>query len=116
MSTISIIILSVIVFLGGILVGYFGHSFFTSSNDDKIETIKKILLYLVAEAEKSLGSGTGDLKLAKVYKEFIEQFPELAEYITYDQFKTLVEEVLDQFENLIENNANISAYIKGDAE
>lgn len=113
MSNITIVIICIIAFIGGIVIGYFGHSFFTSSNEEKINTIKKILLYLVAMAEKELGSGTGNLKLAKVYNEFTTQYPDLAKVITYEQFKTLVDEVLTEFEDMLKDNKKIEEYIKG---
>lgn len=113
MSSITIAIICVIAFIGGIVVGYFGHSFFTSSDEEKTNTIKKVLLYLVAMAEKELGGGTGDLKLAKVYEEFTTQYPDLAKAITYEQFKTLVNEVLKEFEDMLKDNKKIEEYIKG---
>lgn len=113
MNSVTIAIICIIAFIGGIIVGYFGHSFFTSSDEEKINTIKRILLYLIAMAEKELGSGTGDLKLSKVYDEFTTQYPDLAKVITYEQFKTLVDEVLTEFEDMLKDNKKIEEYIKG---
>lgn len=86
---------------------------FKSSKNDQITTIKHVLLYLVAQAEKELSNGTGDLKLAKVYNEFVAEYPDLAKVITYEQFKVIVDDVLDNFKNLLNNN-DIASYIKGD--
>ena len=113
MNSVTIAIICIIAFIGGIIVGYFGHSFFTSSDEEKINTIKRVLLYLIAMAEKELGSGTGDLKLAKVYDEFTTQYPDLAKVITYEQFKTLVDEVLTEFEDMLKDNKKNEEYIKG---
>lgn len=115
MNSVTIAIICIIAFIGGIIVGYFGHSFFTSSDEEKINTIKRVLLYLIAMAEKELGSGTGDLKLAKVYDEFTTQYPDLVKVITYEQFKTLVDEVLTEFEDMLKDNKKIEEYIKGSA-
>lgn len=113
MSATTILIISILVFVAGILVGYFGNGFFKSSKNDQITTIKHVLLYLVAQAEKELSNGTGDLKLAKVYNEFVAEYPDLAKVITYEQFKVIVDDVLDNFKNLLNNN-DIASYIKGD--
>lgn len=112
MSATTFIIILILSFIAGILVGYFCHSFFKSSKTEQVAQIKEILLYLVAVAEKELGSGTGDLKLAKVYNEFTSEYPDLAKAITYEEFSKLVNEVLEKFKDLLNNNSRINDYIK----
>jgi hypothetical protein len=113
MSISSIVVIAIVAFMAGVLVGYFCHSFFSSSKTEKIAQIKEILLYLVAMAEKELGGGTGNLKLAKVYNEFTSEYPDLAKVITYEQFTELVDEVLIKFENLLRDNAKAKQLIEG---
>lgn len=41
----------------------------------QIDKVKEWLLWAVTEAEKELGSGTGQLKLRQVYDLFVQRFP-----------------------------------------
>ena len=111
MSGTSIIILIILSFAIGIVVGFYIKNFISSPTSQKIVTIKHVLLYLVAMAQKELGGGTGALKLAKVYDEFSSKFPQLSKLISYDQFTLLVDEVLDELNSLISNNKNIDDLI-----
>lgn len=111
MSASTIIIIGLIAFIAGFVAGFYVNKFIKSSKEDQIDTIKNILLYLVAMAEKELGSGTGKLKLAKVYDEFTANYPELAKTITYDEFAKLVDVVLNEFQDILKNNDSINKYI-----
>ena len=95
----------------GLVAGYYIARFINAPKSIKIEMIKQWLLYATAQAEQEMGSGTGRLKLAKVYNMFIEKFPQAANVITYDQFCTLVDEALVTLRELIENNENIDNII-----
>lgn len=64
------------------------------SKDRKIENIKEWLKYAVVEAEKALGSGTGQLKLRMVYDMAIEKFPWVSRLISFETFSTWVDEAL----------------------
>lgn len=60
----------------------------------KSEVVRTWILYAVTEAENEFGSGAGEVKLGKVYGEFVKTFPSLAKVITFDTFKTIVDESL----------------------
>lgn len=60
----------------------------------KSEVVRTWILYAVTEAENEFGSGTGEVKLGKVYGEFVKTFPSLVKVITFDTFKTIVDESL----------------------
>ena len=54
--------------------------------NEQLKKVKEWLLWAVAEAEKELGSGTGQLKLRYVYDMFIVKFPSLAKIISFETF------------------------------
>ena len=65
-------------------------------------------------AEKDLGSGTGALKLRRVYDNFAINFPTLVEFISFEKFSNYVDEALISMRKMLENNKDISVYINGD--
>lgn len=95
----------------GIVAGYFVSKFISAPSGKKIEMIKNWLLFATAQAESEMGSGTGKLKLAKVYNMFIEQFPKIASIMKYEKFCELVDEALVTLRHLIESNTNIDEVI-----
>lgn len=99
------IVLFVICFGLGMFLG----KFVKKSREEKIQVVKNWLLYAVAMAEKELGSGTGRIKLGQVYEQFLLVFPQLQHVISFDTFARLVDEVLVQFQELIEENVTIAA-------
>lgn len=72
------------------------------------------LHFAVVEAEKELGSQTGQLKLVKVYDMFISKFPFVSLIMPYNTFKDLVDKALDWMRKIIEENQKISAYVVGE--
>lgn len=60
----------------------------------KSEVIQTWILYAITEAEKEFGSGTGDIKLGKVYGDFAKTFPSLARVISFEVFKSVVDDSL----------------------
>ena len=99
------IVLFVICFALGMFLG----KFVKKSREEKIQVVKNWLLYAVAMAEKELGSGTGRIKLGQVYEQFLLVFPQLQRVISFDMFAKLVDDVLIQFQELIEENVTIAA-------
>ena len=81
------------------------------SKAEQLEKVKQWLLIAVTEAEKVLGSGTGNLKLSYVYDLFVAKFPWLVKIISFETFSSLVDEVLDDMRKLIDTNPNINKYI-----
>jgi hypothetical protein len=97
-----------------VVVIYFIRNFLSISSDEQIQKVKEWLLYAVAAAEKELGAGTGQLKLAYVYDKFITKFSFLVSTISFEKFSEMVDEVLEQFKEILESNENIEDYIKKD--
>jgi len=85
--------------------------FFKFPRAEQIAKIKEWLLYAVAEAERELGSGTGQLKLRKVYDMFVTKFPFLVKFISFEYFSNLVDEVLVKFKKMFETNENVKTYV-----
>ena len=78
------------------------------------KNLKNWLLYAVAAAEKALGSGTGELKLHQVYDAFLVKFPVISKFMSFNTFKSLINDALVELENLIKSNEKVNTYIKGE--
>lgn len=96
--------------------GYCIYVFVKKPTTSQIECIKEWLLWAVTQAEKELGSGTGQLKLRYVYNMFIERFGYLANIITFDMVSGLVDEALEEMRKLLNTNTAVKSYVAGDAE
>ena len=85
-----------------------------------IGQVKQWLLYAVIEAEKKMGGGTGEIKLRYVYDKFLIIFPKISLFISFELFKTLVDEALSKAKELLQENEKLKNYVednsKGDAE
>lgn len=68
----------------------------------------------VVEAEKYLGSGTGQLKLRMVYDAFINMFPVFSTIVPFKLFSYWVDLALKWFEKQLESNVNVLNYVKGE--
>lgn len=95
----------------GVVLGRAAYVFLNKPTKEQISRIKEWLLYAVMEAEKELGGGTGQLKLKFVYDMFITRFPALSTMISFTTFNKLVEEVLEEFKEILDTNENIKNYI-----
>ena len=71
------------------------------------------LKYAVVEAEKLLGSGTGQLKLRQVYDWFCEKFPVIAAIMPFPVFSAWVDVALDTMKKWLEIGNPIGDYILG---
>ena len=87
------------------------YTFFKKPTSEQLKCVKEWLLFAVTEAEKKLGSGTGQLKLRLVYDMFVEKFPHVSDIITFDTFSTLVDEALEKMKNMLDNNAAALNYV-----
>ena len=72
---------------------------------------KNWLVWAVTEAEKTFGSGTGQLKLRYAYELAIKRFPTIAKFIPFSLFAKLVDEALVTMRKMIENNGKIANVI-----
>ena len=84
---------------------------FKKPTNEQIEQVKEWLIFAVAEAEKKLGSGTGQLKLRYVYNMFIAKFPAIALFIDFEDFSHMVDNALLELECMISSNDNIKNVI-----
>ena len=80
------------------------------------EHIKQWLLWAVSAAERSFGSGTGQLKLREVYDKFITKFPFVSKLISFEAFSNLVDEALVEMRDMLDKNSSISAIITPNKE
>ena len=69
-------------------------------------TITDWLLLAVSEAERQLGSGTGQRKLKKVYLWFTERFPVASYFVSFDIFSAWVDKALEIMERILESKEN----------
>lgn len=93
------------------VAGYAFYKFSTLPTESQILQVREWLLWAVSKAEKELGSGTGKLKLRYVYDMFLTKFPYLADIIDFNQFSYLVDEALDEFKEILNNNASVANYV-----
>lgn len=73
--------------------------------------IKEWLIWAVSQVEKELGSGTGQIKLRKVYDMFITKYRFISIFIPFNIFSNLVDSALDIMREMIETNQKVEHYI-----
>ena len=81
-------------------------------NSKKATKVKEWLLFAVVQAEKELGSGTGQLKLRYVYNLALSKFPVFIKLIPFELFSSFVDGALQQLGNLIENSEGVKKYME----
>lgn len=77
---------------------------------------KNWLVWAVTEAEKVLGSGTGQLKLRYAYNLAVAQFPIMAKMIPFMVFSKWVDAALKVMRKMIEENISIAEAITNQIE
>lgn len=85
--------------------------FFKLPRASQIAKVKEWLLFAVTEAERELGSGTGQLKLRYVYDMFVSKFPYLVQFVSFEYFSELVDNVLDKFKEMFKTNNAVKQYV-----
>ena len=78
-----------------------------------VNGFKNWLVWAVSEAEKTFGSGTGQLKLRHAYDLAIARFPAVAMFIPFPVFSWLVDKALVTMREMIEKNGKIAGVIVG---
>ena len=81
-------------------------------NSKKAKKVKEWLLFAVVQAEKELGSGTGQLKLRYVYNLALSKFPVFIKLIPFELFSSFVDGALQQLGNLIEDSEGVKKYME----
>lgn len=95
-----------------IAVGCFGvYRFFQKPTEEQLNAVYEWLLGAVIEAEKALGSGTGQLKLHRVYDLFLVRFPWVARIIPFNVFSDMVDDALEDMRELLEANVAVQDYV-----
>lgn len=84
------------------------------SREQRIENLQEWLKWAVTEAEKELGSGTGQLKLRRVYDLALAKFPWIARLVPFEEFSMWVDEALIWLGKQLESNKAITNMVKGD--
>ena len=100
----------------GVVAGVGIYAFLKKPTSEQLAVVKEWLLYAVVEAEKKLGGGTGEIKLRYVYDMFVGKFGFLADIITFETFRLLVDEALEKMRDMLKDNAAVNAYITGEKE
>ena len=103
----AIVILAILVIAFMFLITYIN-----LPKSKKATKVKEWLLFAVVQAEKELGSGTGQLKLRYVYNLALSKFPIFIKLIPFELFSNFVDEALQQLENLIEDSEGVKKYIE----
>lgn len=85
--------------------------FFRRPTKEQIAKVKEWLLYAVLAAEKELGSGTGTLKLRKVYDMFVARWGWIAQVVPFEVFSGWVDEALDGMKDILRNDEAVANYI-----
>lgn len=95
----------------GAVIALAVRAFIKLPTEDQLNCVREWLLYVVIEAEKQFGSGTGAVKLRWVYDKFVTAFPEVAKFVSFQTFSDMVDKALERMEELLKNNALISKFV-----
>lgn len=101
------------------LLGAFGiaiYKFIMLGKEQQIKKIKEWLLFAVIQAEKELGSNTGQLKLRMVYGEFIDKFKFMSLLLSFEEFSKMVDESLDSMRTMLSSNQAIKKLVEGEQQ
>lgn len=104
------IILALIVMLAFIVIAII--NFMQKPSAIQIANIKEWLRFAVTEAERDLGSGTGQLKLRKVYDMALSKYPLLIRFVRFEQFSEWVDDALKWMREQLTTNPNVESYVQ----
>ena len=79
----------------------------------RLNDVQEWLLGVVTEAEKRMGSGTGQLKLRQVYDKFLEKFPLLSVLVPFKMFAEMVDKALERMRLMLAGNSYAQSYVEG---
>lgn len=63
-----------------------------------------------------MGGGTGEIKLRYVYDKFLIIFPKISLFISFELFKTLVDEALSKAKELLQENEKLKNYVEDNSK
>lgn len=91
-------------------------TFLRMGQQQQMKMISEWLLLAVVQAEKELGSGTGEIKLRYVYDKFIQKFGKMAMIISFEQFSGMVDVALDKMRDMLSSNTQLVNYVNNGKE
>ncbi len=95
-------IIAILLFVIGSLILY---------KSGKKELVKKIILNLVVQAEKNLGSGTGELKYSEVIEGIYHHLPSLIRLLyTKKDIDKLIEDSVKQLQEILKDDTTLLNY------
>lgn len=95
---------------------YLVMKFFKLPRATQLNKVKEWLLFAVTEAERELGSGTGQLKLRYVYDMFVTKFPYLVQFVSFEAFSKMVDDVLIKFKEMFKSNKAVEQYVVSNSD
>ena len=93
------------------VVGLSIYEFVKLGKEKQLKIAKEWLLLAVVEAEKQLGEGTGAIKLRFVYDMFTNKFKFLSMLLSFEQFSSMVDDVLDRMRLMLASNEQLKSYV-----
>ena len=94
-----------------LIVVLFCFSMLALYKNGKRETVKRIVLSLVVQAEKSLGSGTGELKFAYVTEKVYYYLPSLVKVLfTKKEIDGYIDEGVQVLKSILSSGATLEGY------
>lgn len=87
------------------------YKFIMLGKEKQLVKVKEWLLYACIEAERSLGSGTGVVKLRYVYDLFCSKFSFLKLIVTFDEFSEMVDQSLITMREMLLSNENVKRIV-----
>lgn len=79
--------------------------------NNKKDIVKQILLSLVVQAEKALGSGTGELKYAWVVDNFYDKIPGIIKLLfTKKEIDTMIEDGVQRLKDILASGVTLNSY------
>lgn len=95
-------IIVIVVIIAGLIILY---------KKNRKDLVKKIILSLVVQAEKHLGSGTGELKYAYVIEKFYKYLPSVVRLLySKKEIDTMIEEAVSKLKEMLSDGVNLSSY------
>lgn len=91
---------------------FIGWNYGIKTYEQKIEVLRNWLEWAVVEAEKKLGSKTGQLKLRYVYDMALKRFPWMDMLMSFEDFSLYVDEALEWMRKQMADNDQIKQNIE----
>lgn len=73
--------------------------------------VREWMKIAVVEAEKYLGTGTGQLKLRYVYDSFVQTYPVFSKILPFSIFSRMVDDALEWMKEQLDKNEKINMYV-----